>query len=177
MNRLITQPVCRTEKLISWDVLMRERELARQQAKIVVWTNGCFDLLHVGHVRCVQTAKSLGDILVVGVNSDESVRQLKGVGRPITPLQARTEVLCALSCVDYVVVFDELTPELALERLKPEIHCKGEDYAPPRGREVPEERLVRKYGGRIEFVPLVPSLSTSQLIRTIQNLRDDDSES
>src|ERR1700757_16688 len=106
-------------KVVSWDTLLEWRARARLEAKTVVWTNGCFDLLHVGHVRNLQAARSLGDLLVVGVNSDASVRQLKGPGRPILPAEERSELLSALACVDHVIVFDELTPETALNRLRP----------------------------------------------------------
>src|SRR5437667_10359627 len=142
-------------KAVSWDTLLEWRARARHANKTVVWTNGCFDLLHVGHVRNLQAARSRGDILVVGVNSDASVRQLKGPGRPLIPAAQRVEILAALEDVDYVVIFDELTPEAALARLQPDVHCKGADYAPPHGKPIPEAPVVAAYGGRIEFLPLV----------------------
>lgn len=151
-------------------MLVRLRELAWKERKIVVWTNGCFDLLHVGHVRSLRVSRSLGDLLIVGVNSDESVRRLKGPHRPILPAAERVEILAALEDVDYLTIFDELTPVAALERLKPDIHCKGADYAPPHGKPIPEAALVESYGGRIEFLPLVPSTSTSDLIQRIREL-------
>ncbi len=154
-------------KAISWDALLAWRARARQEKTTVVWTNGCFDLLHVGHVRNLQAARSRGDVLVVGVNSDASVRQLKGAGRPLVPAAQRVEVLAALECVDYVVVFEELTPVAAIARLQPDVHCKGADYAPPNGKPIPEAPVVAAYGGRIEFLPLVPCLSTSDLVRRI----------
>jgi rfaE bifunctional protein nucleotidyltransferase chain/domain len=157
-------------KAVSWETLLEWRRRARQEKKMVVWTNGCFDLLHVGHVRNLQSARSRGDVLVVGVNSDASVRQLKGPGRPLVPAAQRVEVLAALECVDYVVAFEELTPMEALARLQPDIHCKGADYAPPDGKPIPEAPVVAAYGGRIEFLPLVPSLSTSDLVRRIHTL-------
>jgi rfaE bifunctional protein nucleotidyltransferase chain/domain len=107
---------------------------------------------------------------MVGVNSDASERRLKGPGRPIVPVEDRVELLCALDCVDYVAVFDEATPENVLARLKPDIHCKGAEYAPPNGKPIPEAALVAGYGGRVEFLPLVESRSTSDLIRRIRNL-------
>jgi rfaE bifunctional protein nucleotidyltransferase chain/domain len=154
-------------KAVSWDTLLQWRARARQEKKTVAWTNGCFDLLHVGHIRNLQAARSRGDALVVGVNGDASVRQLKGPGRPLIPAKQRVEVLAALECVDYVVVFEELTPETALARLQPDVHCKGAEYAPPNGKPIPEAPLVASYGGRIEFLPLVPDLSTTELIRRI----------
>ncbi len=157
-------------KVVEWDALLALREQWRAERKTVVWTNGCFDLLHVGHVRSLRMAKALGDVLVVGVDSDESVRQLKGPGRPIVPVHERVEVLASLESVDYVIVFDELTPEVALSRLKPDIHCKGADYAPPDGKPIPEASVVRSYGGRIKFLPLVPFASTSELIRRLREM-------
>jgi len=155
-------------KVVSWDTLLALREKWRTTGKTVVWTNGCFDLLHVGHIRFLQMAKAQGDVLIVGVNGDDSVRQLKGPGRPILQASQRAELLAALECVDYVVIFDELTPEGALSRLKPEIHCKGADYAPPHGKPIPEAKVVESYGGRVVFLPLVPLISTSELIRRIR---------
>lgn len=143
------------------------REHWRQQGKVVVWTNGCFDLLHVGHLRSLQVARSRGDVLVVGVNSDASVAWLKGPGRPIFPAAERVELLSGLACVDHVIVFEETTPETALSRLRPDVHCKGADYAPPHGKPIPEARVVEAYGGRVEFLPLLPGLSTSEAIQRI----------
>jgi D-beta-D-heptose 7-phosphate kinase/D-beta-D-heptose 1-phosphate adenosyltransferase len=158
------------DKVVSWPRLLELREQARTQDQTVVWTNGCFDLLHVGHIHTLQAARSHGDLLIVGVNSDDSVRRLKGPSRPIVPAGERAEILGALACVDYVIVFDELTPVTALARLKPDVHCKGADYAPPHGKPIPEADLVKSYGGRIEFLPMFASASTSNLIRRIQEL-------
>lgn len=154
-------------KALAWDALLAWRSRARADGKIVVWTNGCFDLLHIGHLRGLQAARSLGDYLVVGVNGDASVHRLKGPGRPLQPAEHRAELLAALECVDFVVIFDEPTPAEALARLRPDVHCKGADYAPPAGKPVPEAAVVAAYGGRIEFLPLVPSLSTSELLRRV----------
>jgi rfaE bifunctional protein nucleotidyltransferase chain/domain len=159
-----------TVKLIDWPALLDVRRQARSDGKMVVWTNGCFDLLHVGHIRSLQAARRFGDLLVVGLNSDASVRQLKGHGRPLVPAGERAEILSALACVDYVVEFEELTPEAALLRLKPDVHCKGADYAPPGGKPIPEAALVAGYGGRVEFLPFLPARSTSELLRRIVNL-------
>ncbi len=176
----VPQPWAATRrKAVSWETLLEWRARARREKKTVVWTNGCFDLLHVGHVRNLQMARNRGDVLVVGVNSDASVRRLKGPGRPLVHEDQRVEVLAALECVDFVVLFDELTPEAALARLQPDIHCKGADYAPPHGKPIPEAAIVAAYGGRIEFLPLVPSLSTTELVRRIHEQerepRDDQS--
>ena len=155
-------------KIVDWETLLSLRRRWRREGKKIVWTNGCFDLLHVGHVRSRQGAKKFGDILVVGVNSDESVRRLKGPDRPIMPAEERIEVLSALEVVDYVIVFSELTPEIAVTKLQPDIHCKGADYAPPAGKPVPEAKVVASYGGRIEYLPLYPGASTSDIIRRIR---------
>ena len=155
-------------KVVDWQTLAALQLRWKQQKRVVVWTNGCFDLLHVGHIRNLLAARQLGDLLVVGLNSDESVRQLKGPTRPIMPEQERAEMLAALACVDYVVIFNENTPEAALARLKPDIHCKGADYSPPNGKPIPEASVVESYGGRIAFIPLVLGSSTTDLFRRIK---------
>jgi rfaE bifunctional protein nucleotidyltransferase chain/domain len=128
-------------------------------------------LLHtqVGSPRVLRPARRLGDALVVGINSDASVGRLKGAGRPVVAAKERLEVLAALGCVDRVVEFDEDTPVAAITRLQPDIHCKGADYAPPGGKPIPEAAVVAAYGGRIEFLPLVPGSSTSDLVERIQH--------
>ncbi|WP_447860838.1 D-glycero-beta-D-manno-heptose 1-phosphate adenylyltransferase [Nitrospira calida] len=141
----------------------------RRQGKRIVFTNGCFDLMHVGHTRYLQAARELGDILVVGVNSDASVRSLKkGAGRPIVPQAQRAEVLAALACVDYVVVFDEPDPVALIKALQPDVLVKGGDWAPDRiaGRDVVEAR-----GGRVLTIPLVPGVSTTALVERIQAIK------
>jgi rfaE bifunctional protein nucleotidyltransferase chain/domain len=153
-------------KIVDWDRLIALREQWRREGRRVVWTNGVFDLLHVGHVRSFEAAKRLGDVLVVGVNGDASVRAIKGDGRPLVPVRERAEVVAAVAPVDYVVVFDEPTPERALERLQPDVHTKGADYE---GRELPERAVVESYGGSIELLPIVPGVSTTSLA---QRLRD-----
>jgi rfaE bifunctional protein nucleotidyltransferase chain/domain len=145
-------------------------EQLRAAGKVVVWTNGCFDLFHAGHTRSLRAARALGDVLVVGVNSDDSVRRLKGLGRPILPAAERAELIASLACVRHAVVFDEDTPEECIRLLKPNIHCKGADYAPPHGKPIPEAAVVESYGGRVAFLPLVEGLSTSELIRRIREL-------
>jgi rfaE bifunctional protein nucleotidyltransferase chain/domain len=160
------------KKLLPWDELLAARELARRQGRVVVWTNGTFDLLHPGHVSSLQMARALGDLLVVGLNSDASVRGYKGPNRPILHQDERAAMLAALECVDYVVVFDEPTPAEALVKLRPDIHCKGAEYAPPHGKPVPEAPVVEAYGGRIEYLPLVPGLSTTALLQRIRDKTD-----
>lgn len=151
-----------------WDELLQARQAWRDEDKTVVWTNGCFDLLHVGHVRNLQAARVLGDVLVVGVNSDRSVRALKGPGRPIQGEADRAEILAALGCVDWVVVFDEPTPEAAIASLRPDVCCKGEDYAPGCGKAVPEAELMASLGGRMFYLPLVGGCSTSSILRRMR---------
>lgn len=145
------------------------RAEARAAGRVVVWTNGTFDLLHPGHVSSLQQARALGDVLVVGINSDRSVKAYKGPTRPILTEHERAAMLAALECVDYVIVFDEDTPAESLTKLKPDIHCKGAEYAPPHGRPVPERAVVEGYGGRIAYLPLVPGVSTTDVLKRIQD--------
>src|SRR5579863_2913862 len=136
--------------------------------KTVVWTSGCFDLLHVGHIRSFRDAKALGDILVVGINSDANVRALKGDSRPIVNQADRAELIAALEMVDFVTIFDEPTPVAALSLLRPDIHCKGSEYADG-ARPVPERETVLSYGGQIRFLTLHHGRSTSELVDRIVN--------
>src|SRR5262249_6748288 len=134
----------------------------------VVWTNGCFDLFHFGHLRTLQMARKYGDLLVVGVNSDEAVQRMKGPTRPVVPLPERLEIVAALECVDSVIAFAEPTPEAIIQQLRPDICCKGDDYTPPHGKPIPEATVIREYGGALVFLPLVPEWSTSSLIERIR---------
>ena len=138
----------------------------QRQGKKVVFTNGCFDLMHIGHTRYLQAARALGDMLVVGVNNDASIRRLeKGADRPIVPAAQRSEVIAALACVDYVVLFAEPDPHDLISRLQPDVLVKGGDWPLDRivGREVVEAR-----GGMVETIPLVPGVSTTSLIQKIR---------
>lgn len=132
--------------------------------KTVVFANGCFDLLHVGHIRYLEAARALGDVLVLGLNGDKSVRQLKGPGRPLMNEQERAEILAALGCVDYLVIFDEPTAKKVLETLKPNIHAKGTDYT---RESVPERETVLSYGGSIAIVGDPKDHSTKDFLRQI----------
>lgn len=134
--------------------------------KTVVFTNGCFDILHVGHVRYLSEARKLGDCLIIGLNSDQSVRCLKGPTRPINNEADRAEVLAALACIDYVVIFNEHTAETLISEVKPDIYVKGGDY---KLKELPEADIVARYGGRIELIPEVPGRSSSNVIKKIKN--------
>ena len=157
-------------KLLPWPELLAVRAQARSAGRVVVWTNGTFDLLHPGHVSSLQQARALGDLLVVGVNSDRSVKAYKGPTRPVLNQAERAAMLAALECVNFVIVFDEDTPAESLAKLQPDIHCKGAEYAPPHGRPVPERTVVEGYGGRIAYLPLVPGVSTTDLLERIRNL-------
>lgn len=139
----------------------------KKEGKKIVFTNGCFDILHIGHVRYLEKAKKLGDILIVGVNSDESVRILKGKGRPIMPEEERAEILDALECVDYVVIFYEINPENLIVQLKPDIHVKGGDYAMD---EIPESKLVESFGGKTVILKEIEGKSTTNIIRRMLKL-------
>ena len=145
--------------------LEKKRELYRTEQKTVVFTNGCFDILHSGHVRYLTAARELGDILIVGMNSDASVRKLKGDGRPVNPAADRAEVLLGLRAVDHVVIFNEDTAEELVRRLQPDIYVKGGDYSLDR---LPESAIVAAYGGRTVLVPMVEGRSTTNVIQRLQ---------
>src|SRR4030043_1036177 len=136
----------------------------KAEGKRIVFTNGCFDLLHVGHVRYLEEAKALGDVLVVGVNSDASVRKLKGPKRPILPEAGRAEILSGLGCVDYITLFDEMDPLKLIASLQPNVLVKGGDWTKEQtvGKEV-----VERSGGEVVIIPFVKGASTSNLIETI----------
>ena len=137
---------------------------AKSDGNVVVTTNGCFDVLHLGHLRYLQAARQLGDLLVVAVNSDSSVRQLKGENRPLVPEEERGEMLAGLGCVDYVVIFPELTPISLLSELKPNIHVKGGDY---KLEQLIERDVVEANGGKVIVGLNVPGKSTTNLIEVI----------
>lgn len=151
-------------QVLSLDQLCRERERLRGAGRTVVFTNGCFDLLHPGHVRYLEQARSLGDALIVALNSDRSVQDLKGAGRPILNEQERTEVMAALACVDYVTVFDAPTPRELIAALLPDVLVKGGDWGVTQivGREE-----VEAAGGRVMSLPFVAGCSTSEVIERI----------
>jgi len=149
--------------------LLTMRDLWRRLELKVVWTNGCFDLMHIGHVRNLQAAKALGDILVVGVNSDESVRSIKGETRPVVRDQDRAELVSVLDCVDHVVIFNDSDPTRTIAALEPDVHTKGAEYSNG-DRPMPERDTVLGYGGSIEYLPLVSGYSTSSLIERIMTV-------
>ena len=136
----------------------------REAGQRIVFTNGCFDILHAGHVRYLEEARALGDCLVLGLNTDASVRRLKGETRPVNTEPDRAAVTGALAAVDYVVLFDEPTAETLIEKVRPAVYVKGGDYT----REtLPEARVVEKYGGEVHFIDLVPGRSTTKIIEKI----------
>ena len=139
------------------------KDLKKQGLKIVT-TNGCFDILHVGHLRYLKKAKSFGDILVVALNSDSSTKALKGETRPINNQNDRAELLSNLNCVDIVVIFDEISPEKLLVEIAPDIHTKGADYTL---ETLPEAKAIIEVGGRIEFIEFVEGKSTTNTIKKI----------
>lgn len=136
----------------------------KQQGQVVVTTNGCFDILHIGHLRYLKKAKSLGDVLVVALNSDSSTKALKGETRPINTQNDRAELLANLNCVDIVVIFDETSPEKLLVEIAPDIHTKGADYTI---ETLPEAKAIMQAGGRIEFIDFVEGKSTTNVISKI----------
>lgn len=136
----------------------------RQEGKTIVTTNGCFDILHVGHVRYLEETKKFGDVLIVALNSDASVRRLKREGRPINNENDRAEVLNALKSVDYVVLFDEDSPMQLLAEIKPDVHTKGADYTV---ETLPEAKVILENGGRLEFIKFVEGKSTTSTIAKI----------
>lgn len=153
-----------TSKLLPVERLCEEIGLRRAAGDTVVFTNGCFDILHAGHVRYLTAARSEGDLLVVGLNSDDSVRRIKVAGRPIVAQNERAEVLCGLTCVDYVVLFDEADPLRLIEAVGPDVLVKGADWAEDR---IVGADAVRSRGGRVVRIEMVPGVSTSEIIRRI----------
>ncbi|MHB9133551.1 MAG: D-glycero-beta-D-manno-heptose 1-phosphate adenylyltransferase [Armatimonadota bacterium] len=148
-------------KVFSQQMLERQVAIWRAQGLTIVLTNGCYDLLHAGHILSLETARSQGDVLVVGVNSDASVRQLKGPERPLNTEEDRACVIAALACVDAVTIFSEFTADALLQLVQPHIYVKGGDYTP---ESLPEWETVRQYGGKVVFIPLLPGRSTTDLI-------------
>jgi len=138
---------------------------AKRNGKKVVFTNGCFDLLHPGHIKSLETARGLGDVLIVGINSDESVRTLKGEGRPVIPARERAEILASLESVDAVVIFDELTPQRVVAKLLPDVLVKGGDWP---GNQIVGREEVEAAGGRVVLVEVVEGYSTSEMLKRIR---------
>ena len=156
-------------------LIARERiaafcETLREAGQRVVFTNGCFDILHAGHVRYLAQARALGDFLVLGLNSDASVRQLKGASRPVNGEQDRAEVVGALSSVDAVVIFGEQTAEKLISEVRPDVYAKGGDYTLDT---LPEAKIVQSYGGRVAFIDLVPGRSTTGILARVSGKKEE----
>ncbi len=154
-------------KVTSLRKLTEDLKTARKKRKKVVFTNGCFDIIHAGHVRYLKKARSLGDMLVVGLNSDSSVKAIKGESRPIVPQNERAEVLSALSSVDRVVIFNETTPEKLIKAIRPDILAKGADWA---AKDIVGADIVRENGGKVSRITLVKGRSTTNIIKKILTL-------
>jgi len=153
-------------EIVSIDAIAELGERLRAEHRRIVFTNGHFDLLHVGHLRYLREAHDLGDVLVVGVNDDATVTRRKGPGRPIIPAAERAELLAGLACVDYVTIFHDLTAGPTIEALRPDVYVKGGDYTidpdPSNGKQpLLEASLVQAYGGEVRILPLLPGHSTS----------------
>ncbi|MBS1238465.1 MAG: bifunctional heptose 7-phosphate kinase/heptose 1-phosphate adenyltransferase [Deltaproteobacteria bacterium] len=154
-------------KIYSREELKKIIDRHRKEGKKIVFTNGCFDILHVGHTRYLTEAKKQGNILVLGINSDESVRSLKGKERPLIPENERADVIAALESVDYVTIFHELTPLELIEYLKPDILVKGGDW---KEKDVVGRELIEKWGGRVIIIPEVKGSSTTNIIEKIMHV-------
>jgi rfaE bifunctional protein nucleotidyltransferase chain/domain len=152
--------------ILSEDALRAALAHERANGKTIAFANGVFDLLHVGHVRYLQDASKEADLLVVAVNGDDSVRMLKGEGRPMMPEAERAEIVAAIRGVDYVTIFHEKTPARLLGALKPDVQCKGTDYTPD---SVPEAEIVKAYGGRVAIVGDAKDHSTTELLRRMRD--------
>lgn len=157
-----------SQRILDRDRLIERVVLARKGGARIVFANGCFDVLHVGHVRYLEAAKALGDLLIVGINSDEPTRRLKGEGRPLMPEDQRAEIISSFEVVDFVTVFDEPTVAELLLALKPDIHAKGTDYTED---SVPERDVVRSFGGQVAIVGDPKDHSSSEIIDKISRER------
>ncbi len=166
MNELINSFETTKWKILSHDELMAERERLRGAGKTLVFTNGVFDILHVGHVRYLSEARALGDALVVAINSDRSVRELKGTGRPLMKEDERAEILAALRAVDYVTTFDDVSPRSLIARVLPDVLVKGGDYTLD---QIHGGEEVEASGGRVVSLPFVEGASTSKIIERMRN--------
>jgi rfaE bifunctional protein nucleotidyltransferase chain/domain len=152
------------KKILGWEALKNEVEHRRRRGERIAFTNGCFDILHVGHVRYLAEARKTGDLLILALNSDASVRAIKGEKRPLVPERERAEVVASLAAVDYVTLFDETTPLKLIEYLRPDCLVKGGDW---REEAVVGRDSVRSWGGRVVLVPVVEGASTTNIVEKI----------
>ncbi len=141
----------------------------KKRGKRIVFTNGCFDILHAGHIKLLKKAKKLGDVLIVGINKDKSIKKIKGKDRPIMDEKQRIEIISAIEFVDYVVPFGDTTPEKLIKMIKPDIIVKGGDY---KKDEVVGKDIVEKYGGKVYIFPLVKNISTTKIINKIKKMKE-----
>lgn len=151
-------------KIMTWEALKREVERHRGEGKRIAFTNGCFDILHAGHVQYLGEARKAGDLLILGLNSDASVRAIKGEKRPLVPQGERAQVIASLAAVDYVTLFDETTPLALIEYLRPDLLVKGGDW---KEESVVGRDAVRSWGGRVVIVPLTDGVSTTNIVEKI----------
>ena len=166
INKINVHERLHSSKIRNIKSLENELQWHRKQGKKIVFTNGCFDILHYGHIECLKFCKKSGDIVIVGLNSDSSIRRIKGVDRPINNQNERASVLCALENVDYVVVFDEDNPFDLISQIVPDILIKGEDWAK---KEIIGEQFVESHGGKVLRAPLIKGLSSTAVIKKIQS--------
>lgn len=151
-------------KILTVSSLRPKLEKLRRSGRKIVFTNGCFDILHIGHVSYLEEAGKKGDVLVIGLNADESVQNIKGPKRPIVPQSERAYILAALEVVDFVVIFKENTPQKLIEQLKPHVLAKGADW---KGKEIAGAEFVKSYGGKVALIKFVPRHSSTNMIETI----------
>ena len=159
-----------TAKIMELEELKNEINDQKEAGELIVFTNGCFDILHVGHIRYLKKAASLGDKLVLAVNSDSSVKNLKGGSRPFVPETERLEMLAALEMIDYLILFSEIDARALLEEIKPQLYVKGGDY---RIKDLPEAETVYNYGGKIILISEVKGKSTTNIIKKIRQSKDE----
>ncbi len=152
------------KKILTWEELKKEADRLRGKGKKIAFTNGCFDILHVGHVQYLREARKTGDLLILGLNSDASVRAIKGEKRPLVPQGERAEVVASLAAVDYVTLFDEPTPLTLIEYLRPDLLVKGGDW---KEESVVGRDAVRSWGGRVVIVPMTEGVSTTNIVEKI----------
>ena len=165
MDELISKELDDTNfKLLDVSTIKNVADELKQKDKKIVFTNGCFDLLHAGHISSFEQAKKMGDILIVAVNSDKSVKDNKGDLRPIISEKDRIKMLCSLEVIDYVVLMDDKTPERLISLIQPDICVKGDDW---KGKEIPEKKIIDSYGGELKFIELKKNLSTTKIIERI----------
>jgi len=154
-----------TARIVNEETLIAALDDERRRGRTIAFANGCFDVLHVGHVRYLRDAANEADVLVVGVNGDESVRELKGEGRPVMSAEERAEIIAALDGVDYVTIFNDRSPARLLAELKPDVQCKGTDYT---ADSVPEAEVVKSYGGRVAIVGDAKEHSTTAILEKLR---------